>query len=370
MSETVVPSLAVPPPVPAASPVYSSEERFVFRGSGAEYFRIWIVNLLLTIVTLGIYSAWAKVRRLQYFYGNTELAGSSFRYEGNPVAILKGRVIAIVLLLAYQFSAQYSFSAFLAVLLLLALVAPWLLRSSFRFRLHNSSYRGMRFRFTGSNAQSYKTFLLYGPLMLLTLYLTAPLFHQRLKRYQHGNANFGKTPFGFNGTVGQFYGAYAIVALLTVGMLVAFFMTLAPMFAVLAAKGAGHRVDPADAAKIGSAVIMAMLILYGGMLFIGPLWLSRIQNLVWNSTTLGPHQFRSSMRAGKLFFIVVTNLIGILLTVGFFSPWAAVRMARYRAESCSLVVKGSLDEFVADQEQEMGAVGQETAEFFDVDIGL
>jgi len=38
-----------------------------FTGRGTEYFGIWIVNLLLTIITLGIYSAGAKVRRLQYF---------------------------------------------------------------------------------------------------------------------------------------------------------------------------------------------------------------------------------------------------------------------------------------------------------------
>lgn len=46
-----------------------------FTGSGSEYFRIWIVNLLLTLVTLGIYYPWAKVRRLRYFYGNTLVAG-------------------------------------------------------------------------------------------------------------------------------------------------------------------------------------------------------------------------------------------------------------------------------------------------------
>ena len=66
-----------------------------FTGSGAGYFGIWIVNLLLTIVTLGIYSAWAKVRRLQYFYRHTELAGSSFDFHGSPARILIGRVIAL-----------------------------------------------------------------------------------------------------------------------------------------------------------------------------------------------------------------------------------------------------------------------------------
>src|SRR5262245_52514343 len=74
---------------------------FQFSASGGEYFRIWIVNLLLTIVTLGIYSAWAKVRRLRYFYGSTQIAGSSFEYHGRPLQILKGRLIAAALLIPY-----------------------------------------------------------------------------------------------------------------------------------------------------------------------------------------------------------------------------------------------------------------------------
>jgi uncharacterized membrane protein YjgN (DUF898 family) len=73
-------------------------ERFTFTGSGSEYFRIWIANLLLTIVTFGIYSAWAKVRRTRYFYDSTRVAGSSFEYHGEPVGILKGRLVAVAFL--------------------------------------------------------------------------------------------------------------------------------------------------------------------------------------------------------------------------------------------------------------------------------
>lgn len=54
----------------------TQQQRFSFTGTGSEYFRIWIVNLLLSIVTLGIYSAWAKVRRMKYFYRNTRLNDS------------------------------------------------------------------------------------------------------------------------------------------------------------------------------------------------------------------------------------------------------------------------------------------------------
>ena len=76
-------------------------EAFRFNGSGGEYFRIWIVNLLLSVITLGIYSAWAKVRRLRYFYGNTHLAGDVFEYHGKPIQILKGRLVAFGIFVIY-----------------------------------------------------------------------------------------------------------------------------------------------------------------------------------------------------------------------------------------------------------------------------
>ena len=68
--------------------------RFEFSGTGSEYFRIWIVNIMLTILTLGIYSAWAKVRSQRWLHGHTSLADSAFRYHARPLQILIGRVIA------------------------------------------------------------------------------------------------------------------------------------------------------------------------------------------------------------------------------------------------------------------------------------
>ena len=61
---------------------------FHFTGTGGEYFRIWIVNLILSILTLGIYSAWAKVRTNRYFYGNTQVGNTGFEYHAKPLAIL------------------------------------------------------------------------------------------------------------------------------------------------------------------------------------------------------------------------------------------------------------------------------------------
>ena len=80
------------------------KEPFKFTGKAGEFFAIWIVNVALTILTLGIYSAWAKVRTHQYFYGNTFLADASFRYTANPVQILKGRIIAFIVFVMYSVS--------------------------------------------------------------------------------------------------------------------------------------------------------------------------------------------------------------------------------------------------------------------------
>src|SRR5882762_3056977 len=112
----------------SASPLQSSTVRapqpLHFTGNGAEYFGIWIVNLLLTIVTLGVYSAWAKVRRLQYFYRHTEVAGSSFDFHGAPIRILIGRVIALGMLIAYNYSVRLHSPLTIVVLAAIALLMP------------------------------------------------------------------------------------------------------------------------------------------------------------------------------------------------------------------------------------------------------
>src|SRR5215475_9480094 len=134
---------------PPPAPVSYAPEPLRFTGTGSEYFGIWIVNLLLTIVTVGIYAAWAKVRRLQYFYRHTELAGSTFDFHGSAIRILVGRILALVLVGLYNYSVRLQSALTFVVIVALAVIMPWLLRNSFRFRLYNASWRGTRFHFRG-----------------------------------------------------------------------------------------------------------------------------------------------------------------------------------------------------------------------------
>ncbi len=330
-----------------------------FTGSGSEYFRIWIVNALLTIVTFGIYSAWAKVRTLQYFYRNTRLDGASFDYHGRPIAILKGRAIVFVLAALFQASAQVSPWLTFVLALALAAVFPFLLVRSLRFRMANSSYRGLRFAFTGSDAEGYKVFLLWPIAAVLSLYTLAPLAHQRFKRYQHTNTRFGTAPFAFSGSAGDFYGVY----LRAFGVMVALVIAIAVLgFATGFGAGTGK------AAAVGTVIMVIGL--YLAILLIGPYLMARLQNLVWNHTTLAPHRFRSNVKVGKMFFIFVTNIIAIALTLGLFTPFARVRSVRYRVECMTMEAAGPLDTFVAGELQHVDALGDATVDWYDIDIAL
>ena len=357
--------LSAPPQPPSPR----APEPLRFSGNGAEYFGIWIVNLLLTIVTLGIYSAWAKVRRLQYFYRHTELAGSSFDFHGSPTRILIGRLIALAMLIAYNLSVRLQSRMTFLIVVALAVVMPWLLRNSFRFRLYNTSWRGTRFHFRGDVGDAYRIFLLNGFLTLITLYVLAPFMHQRLKEYQHGNSWFGRTQCSFHARVSQFYAIYLVLLVALVGF-----------FILIGAAGVGHAlVGVSQMQKQGGHVdpgqlFKTLLIVYGAMilvaLLIGPIFRALITNLVWNNTRVGEHRIECRIRPLDLLWVTVSNFILVVLTLGVVMPWAAVRYARVQLEAVRLLPAGDLQEFEAAEPESIGAVGEEAATAFDFDISL
>lgn len=340
----------------------TQEQPFHFTGAGGEYFRIWIVNLVLTILTLGIYSAWAKVRRMQYFYRNTRLNESSFDYHGTPLAILKGRLIGLSLFGAYYASFKFIPALGIAIGLLIAAVLPVLLVASFRFRLYNSSYRGLRFSFSGLIKSAYVNFLALPIVTLFTLYLAAPLTHQRIKAYQHNNSRFGQSNFSFSAGPGGFYKIYFFVFLQLILVIGAFGFAAYQIF-----KGSTAAPPPE---VIAGYLIGVYLLLIAASLLIFPYFISRIQNLVWNHTELAGHRFSSTLSARGLAWIMFSNLLLIVLTLGLFKPFADIRMARYRIEHMALLAGGDIDAFIAAEQQQISATGTETAEVFDLDIGF
>src|SRR5712671_4778243 len=194
------PNVVNPQQAPVATAglrVDASERRYPveFSATAWEYFRIWIVNLALTVVTLGIYSAWATVRKRRYFYGHTRIDGEGLEYRANPIAILKGRIIAVVLFGAFSIVGRFAplyIWVFYAVLLI---AGPWLIVRSLAFNAYNTAYRNVRLRFSGSYATCLKLVLGYGLLTVVTLTLAFPFLKRRLVRFAMEHHAYGSTSF-------------------------------------------------------------------------------------------------------------------------------------------------------------------------------
>lgn len=319
---------------------------FKFTGDGTEYFKIWIANIFLTIITLGIYSAWAKVRRQRYFYGNTSVGDSSFEYLANPMAILKGRIIAFVFFAGYSGIANLFPLAKLPLSLIFAAMLPWLIMKSLIFRSRNTAFRNIRFNFNGRYGDVASVYLFLPILIPITLGIAYPYIIYRQKDMIVTKSAFGTTSFQFNAKSGDFYKIFLIVPLLLIGGAFLIFMLYKTAL---------------------PAIFLTVIPIY---LFFFAYINCQLSNLVYNNITLEGHSLKSDMSVKDIFMLYLTNLIGIMLTLGLFIPWANIRLARYRAEHLQLIPSGSFDSFVAAQMAQVSSTGEEVGEMFDLDIGI
>lgn len=358
--------------------------RCTFTGSGSEYFRIWVVNLLLTVLTLGIYSAWAKVRKARYFWQNTRLEGHVFDYHGRPIAILRGRIIALVLLTGYSWAFQFSPTAGVVTVAVLCGVGPWLFMRAQQFKLGNTSFRGLRFGFRARPSEAYRVvlpvlILWFGPAALFTFitgpqwltgiasFLTLgaiPWMHHRVKAYQHGRATYGDQDFTFLPISGRFYGIYAKA----LG-----FLVLGSLFGAIIA-AVTSRLRPPEY-EIGSWTLetVVLVALFGLVTYLvtWPYLAARLQQAVWTSTRLGTIRFRADIRARTLLALACKNVLFTLVTCGLYWPFAAIALAHYRIECMQIHAEVPLDAIAVDlRARPVTAAGDSALDAFGIDLGL
>jgi uncharacterized membrane protein YjgN (DUF898 family) len=363
-----------------------------FTASGSEYFRIWIVNLLLIVATLGIYLPWAKVRKLKYFYSNTWIGGDAFDFHGNPRKMLRGTLVATGFLIAYSVGSR--FSGWAALLAALAFVALWpaLFRSAMRFRLANTSWRGLRFHFAGDTAGAYACMLPPLALALLPVALAGalagssasgelaaiasglaglamlafvaglPYFLWRVKRYQHGNYAIGGLQTRLRADVGVLYGIFIKL----IGVSLALIVVAGLLFGVFAFTGR----------RAGAAfVVVAAGLGFGAILLVNILPRSylqvRLQNLLWSATGNELLRFDSHLKLGSYLRLQCKNFLLIFLTLGLYWPFAVVNTRRAQIEAVELQSRIGLDQIsqVAGRE-DPGAAGDMAADLFGLDIGM
>lgn len=374
-----------------------------FTGSGSEYFRIWIVNLLLMLVTVGLYYPWAKTRKLRYFYGNTLVMGDPLDFHGNPRQMLRGFLLVSVLMVLYGVAGRVSPAVGSVAGLILAVIWPALMRSSLQFRLSQTSWRGLRFHFSGSLKGAYMVFL--QPLLVvvgvsvlaailmallprdagkvvLTLILSAfmlvgslalaPYMLWRLKRYQHAHYGLGQLQTSFKATFRNVLGVFVKTGLLTFAAATGLLVLGGFVGTVLGAEPSAVR---PDAIKSLPGLPMVLSLLGGYVLLtqviVAPYFSTNLQNLVWTHTGNRVVRFKSHLKWSDMAGLALKNWLLIALTLGLYWPFAAVALARARLQAIVIHSRQDPDMLVGLARQaHASATGDLAADLVGIDLGL
>jgi uncharacterized membrane protein YjgN (DUF898 family) len=324
----------------------------VFRGNAREYFRLWVVNLCLTLFTFGIFSAWAKVRKKRYFYAHTELAGTPFEYLAQPLPILKGRLLAALLFACWYMDTHFSPRLLLAVFGVGLVLLPWVLARTAAFNARYSAYRNITFHFGGSYWGVARTLVVAVLLTVPTFGLGYPWAYTLVRRYFVEHTSFGGVRARYSARGGHVASPFFLVAASVVCVAVLTMLMLR----------AGVSID-----RVVTPVVAGN---YAGYA-VGYAYLAaRLGNTNFQHSSCGPIGFEASYLARDFLWLYLTNALAILCSLGLLIPWATVRMYRYRIDRLSVFHSGPLEVFVGRRDTAVRAAGAEIADMFDFDLSL
>ena len=393
-----------------------------FSGRGGEYFRVWIVNVLLSIVTLGLYTPWARRRTVQYFYGHTLVADSPLDFTAPQRKMVTGFVLLVLLTLAYNIAVDTGQDTAVALLLLGgAVLAPYLWASAMRFRLGNTRWRGLRLRFAASWREVYSA---SWPVFAIALVWIGVVFGLRWVAPELAQALDGATPDGDEKSSAMPALPPALWALLLLGVVLSLlcfirleynYQSLLVLRTHLGAEAGRWKPVYMDFVKIWLATVGVFLLCVLGMVALVTLaaggsvallaglgknagvWVfflflfgffalfmllllasaparayreARMFLLQWNNIGVSQvARFRCTLSVRGFVWLRVRNLLLTLLTLGFYRPFARVSEYAMKLESVTLHVKGGLDQLAGQMlRHQEGGLGDALADAAGLDL--
>ena len=393
-----------------------------FSGRGGEYFRVWIVNVLLSIVTLGLYTPWARRRTVQYFYGHTLVADSPLEFTAPQRKMVTGFVLLVLLTLAYNIAVDTGQDMAVALLLLGgAVLALYLWASAMRFRLGNTRWRGLRLRFAASWREVYSA---SWPVFAIALVWIGVVFGLRWVAPELAQALDGATPDGDEKSSAMPALPPALWALLLLGVVLSLlcfirleynYQSLLVLRTHLGAEAGRWKPVYMDFVKIWLATVGVFLLCVLGMVALVTLaaggsvallaglgknagvWVfflflfgffalfmllllasaparayreARMFLLQWNNIGVSQvARFRCTLSVRGFVWLRVRNLLLTLLTLGFYRPFARVSEYAMKLESVTLHVKGGVDQLAGQMlRHQEGGLGDALADAAGLDL--
>lgn len=382
-----------------------------FEGSGKEYFKIWIVNVLLTIVTLGFYYPWAKVRNRRYFYANSILNDRNFEYHATGKQLFVGFLISMALFITYVVIQQVSPIGSLMLIGALFIAIPWLIWRSMMFNMRMTSFSNVRFGFVGKLSDSYMNFFVYPALLmigyivlaigvevlmpilgmgltsmisfivfLIFIVFAVSFIKKKNTEYIINVSRYGQGIFQTNVKTKEFM----TIMLKTVGIAILTMLITALIIGALVYATVGLETlisiqeaanDPQMMQAKMAAIMPIVGLAYLGMIlasmFIMAYSMTRQRTYVYNNTTLDDEiSFGSTLKAKQFAWVMITNFLAVIATLGLAMPWAKVRVARVMLENTQVHAAAGFDQYMTQKQNESSSLGEQIGDAFDVDVGL
>lgn len=321
-----------------------------FKGTAGEYWGIWIVNLCLSAITLGIYSPWAKVRRKKYFLNSTHLDDVSLNYHATGGQLFTGRLIAFFIIVAESILAQIYLPASLIILVMFIFLLPWVLNRSMRFNARMTSWRNVRFNWHGTYWKSFAVMWLSVPLGVISLGIMIPVVSRWVNQYYVRKHSFGTTLFRENAKLAPFI--WSFLTLLLIVLVFGLGLTLLTL-------------------QFPETEILS-LVLFGLVLFTAfSMYRTICRNIMVRSLALGDAVlFRSSLSPIRVCWILATNLLISIVSLGLMVPWAQIRIYRYLSNNTSYGFVKDANEFVDEERKKLSSFGEEFAELEGLEFSL
>lgn len=314
----------------------SENSRVRFTGLVGDYYKIWIVNTALTIITLGVYSAWATVRSRKYFYGHTLIGKDRFEYLGDPKQILKVRVLIMLLMLALgayflpeifrtSDSEDHLFSLpfiLLVVLFLGILGWPLLFILNIRTKARTTRFRNIRFDYNGTYLQALWVKSALPLIGLLSFQLALPAVIWKQNQFFYGKLLYGDKEWKTTFTIREFYFVCFVSFLITIVPSAVIFLAFALLDILLEAL---RKEEVTGYIRFGWALSFSILV---------SVYIPMIRSVILKGVEIeGIAKFTSKMKITQALWVIITNVIALFFSVGFAYPWTAIRYRRFLAES-------------------------------------
>lgn len=311
---------------------------FKFDGEGWPLFKLYISNLLLTILTFGIYYFWAKVKTKKFFYNHTSFQEGRFDYHVTGkekfIAFLKGILVVGVLYgilffgirsLLLKFGIDQATAMIIIVIIFyigFILILPAIIYGIWKFRLARSSWNSIHFRFYGRTKEVYKIVLKGLFLNIITLGIYAAWFSANFRRYMTDHSAIGNSHFSYDG------------------------------------KGK-------DILLITLPAILLIPLTLGLYSF---WYTARMERYHWGHTNFQNIHFVNRMKGTQLFLRTLGMMAITVFTLGLGLPWAVIMIQKYTLECLAMEKTVDISHIEASPDTHADAFSEgmsEAADFLD-----